>query len=410
MRDNLQVKPPGERMAQIKTMISRYPLPRESHPYWMQFAEVTGKLPFELAATFKIWQELNRLQRREIESLPGAPERRSRLIEYARDLKLFREFRPAISMSTTGFPRSRRRSPTSAPTIPSRRTPSPRQNLHPSARMRARSQPRGSVSPLTRRLAINLYFLEQPTRAQSIRSASPSSFAAMPPWSRRFEFLHRRRGRAPLDSGLPAALPQGRVQASRPWDVCVDCAWLPPKPAPAPATRTGCIKKKSQPPRSASSAHFATLDRPRNCLQDSPGMSTSDLAWMNLALAEGGTGEEGPSSPIHGRAILVLAGRVVGLGHHARFGGPHAEVMALQNAAEARVQPSTCTLEPCCHHGKTPPCTDAILQAGVAKVVAAIRGPFPAWTVAAWRSSVRPGFRFISGFRLARRPRSMRLT
>ena len=106
-------------------------------------------------------------------------------------------------------------------------------------------------------------------------------------------------------------------------------------------------------------------------------MSTSDLAWMNLALAEAerGRGAVEPN-PMVG-AVLVRAGRVVGLGHHARFGGPHAEVMALQNAAEARGATLYVTLEPCCHHGKTPPCTDAILQAGVAKVVAAIRDPFP---------------------------------
>ncbi len=94
VRDNLQGKPPEERMAQIKTMISRYPLPRESSPYWMQFAEVAGSSPFELATTFKIWQELTPQQQREIESLPAGAQRRSRLVEYGRELKLLREIRP----------------------------------------------------------------------------------------------------------------------------------------------------------------------------------------------------------------------------------------------------------------------------------------------------------------------------
>src|SRR5208283_278364 len=95
VRDNLQAKPPGERMAQIKTLISRYPLPRESSPYWMQFAEVAGRTPFELAATFKVWQELTPQQRREIESLPAGERRRLKLLEYGRELKLpFREIRP----------------------------------------------------------------------------------------------------------------------------------------------------------------------------------------------------------------------------------------------------------------------------------------------------------------------------
>src|SRR5271166_4761695 len=98
---------------------------------------------------------------------------------------------------------------------------------------------------------------------------------------------------------------------------------------------------------------------------------------MNLALAEAerGRGAVEPN-PMVG-AVLVREGRVVGLGHHARFGGPHAEVMALQNAAEARGATLYVTLEPCCHHGKTPPCTDAVLQAGVRRVVAAMSDPFP---------------------------------
>jgi len=113
-------------------------------------------------------------------------------------------------------------------------------------------------------------------------------------------------------------------------------------------------------------------------LEDPPGVSSADLAWMNLALAEAerGRGAVEPN-PLVG-AVVVRNGQVVGLGHHAGFGGPHAEVMALGDAGEA-AQGATLyvTLEPCCHRGKTPPCTDAIRSAGVARVVAAIRDPFP---------------------------------
>jgi len=58
VRDNLQAKPPGERMAQIKTLISRYPLPREGTPYWMQFAEVAGSTPLDSArsSSWRNWQ------------------------------------------------------------------------------------------------------------------------------------------------------------------------------------------------------------------------------------------------------------------------------------------------------------------------------------------------------------------
>jgi diaminohydroxyphosphoribosylaminopyrimidine deaminase/5-amino-6-(5-phosphoribosylamino)uracil reductase len=77
-------------------------------------------------------------------------------------------------------------------------------------------------------------------------------------------------------------------------------------------------------------------------------------------------------------AVIEREGRVVGLGHHARFGGPHAEVSALEQAGEAaRGATLYVTLEPCCHQGKTPPCTEAILRAGISRVIASIRDPFP---------------------------------
>jgi diaminohydroxyphosphoribosylaminopyrimidine deaminase/5-amino-6-(5-phosphoribosylamino)uracil reductase len=77
-------------------------------------------------------------------------------------------------------------------------------------------------------------------------------------------------------------------------------------------------------------------------------------------------------------AVVVLDGRLVGVGHHARFGGPHAEIEALVDAGDAaRGAILYVTLEPCCHHGKTPPCTEAIVAAGVIRVVAAMPDPFP---------------------------------
>jgi diaminohydroxyphosphoribosylaminopyrimidine deaminase/5-amino-6-(5-phosphoribosylamino)uracil reductase len=99
---------------------------------------------------------------------------------------------------------------------------------------------------------------------------------------------------------------------------------------------------------------------------------------MRLALAEAvrGRGAVEPN-PMVGAAV-VRDGRLVGLGHHARFGGPHAEVEALRAAGEsARGATLYVTLEPCCHFGKTPPCADAVIAAGVGRVVAAVRDPFP---------------------------------
>ena len=68
--------------------------------------------------------------------------------------------------------------------------------------------------------------------------------------------------------------------------------------------------------------------------------------------------------------VLVRADLVVGEGWHERAGGPHAEVVALRAAGEAaRGATAYVTLEPCSHHGRTPPCVDALIAAGVARVV-----------------------------------------
>jgi diaminohydroxyphosphoribosylaminopyrimidine deaminase/5-amino-6-(5-phosphoribosylamino)uracil reductase len=94
-----------------------------------------------------------------------------------------------------------------------------------------------------------------------------------------------------------------------------------------------------------------------------------------LELAERGRGFVEPN-PLVG-CVIVDAHGVAAEGWHARYGGPHAEVVALEAAAH-RANGSTLyvTLEPCCHFGKTPPCVQAILRAGVRRVVAAMRDPF----------------------------------
>ncbi|MFQ5634849.1 MAG: bifunctional diaminohydroxyphosphoribosylaminopyrimidine deaminase/5-amino-6-(5-phosphoribosylamino)uracil reductase RibD [Gammaproteobacteria bacterium] len=77
--------------------------------------------------------------------------------------------------------------------------------------------------------------------------------------------------------------------------------------------------------------------------------------------------------------IIVRDDEIVGEGWHARAGGPHAEVVALTAAAgSARGATAYVTLEPCCHHGRTPPCTEALLDAGIARVVMASHDPTPA--------------------------------
>ncbi len=108
-------------------------------------------------------------------------------------------------------------------------------------------------------------------------------------------------------------------------------------------------------------------------------MFATDVDWMQqaLELAERGRGAVEPN-PLVG-AVIVRQGQVVGEGWHQRYGQAHAEVNALAQAGElARGATLYVTLEPCCHHGKTPPCTDAVLRAGIGRVVAAMADPFPA--------------------------------
>lgn len=114
--------------------------------------------------------------------------------------------------------------------------------------------------------------------------------------------------------------------------------------------------------------------RPRG----SPGARAEAEAFLREALELARRGVEGVSpNPLVG-AVVVNDGRVVGRGYHARFGGAHAEVEALREAgARARGAALYVSLEPCGHHGKTPPCSDAIIAGGVRQVFYAARDPNP---------------------------------
>lgn len=95
-----------------------------------------------------------------------------------------------------------------------------------------------------------------------------------------------------------------------------------------------------------------------------------------LELGERGLGRVEPN-PLVG-AVVVREGRVVGEGWHAEYGAPHAEVRALEAAGEAARDATVYVgLEPCAHRGKTPPCTSALLEAGVERVVVGCRDPHP---------------------------------
>ena len=104
----------------------------------------------------------------------------------------------------------------------------------------------------------------------------------------------------------------------------------------------------------------------------------TDERWMRraLELARRGEGKTRPNPPVG--AIVVRGGRCVGEGWHRRAGEAHAEALALRRAgARARGAALYVTLEPCCTWGRQPPCTEAILSAGVARVVASLPDPNP---------------------------------
>lgn len=105
-------------------------------------------------------------------------------------------------------------------------------------------------------------------------------------------------------------------------------------------------------------------------------MNDGDYMALALALATRGAGYVSPN-PMVG-AVVVRDGQVVGQGFHQAVGGPHAEVNAIDDAGE-RADGATLyvTLEPCHHHGRTPPCTEKIVSAGIRRVVAAMADPNP---------------------------------
>ncbi|MAV13169.1 MAG: riboflavin biosynthesis protein RibD [Cyanobium sp. MED843] len=121
--------------------------------------------------------------------------------------------------------------------------------------------------------------------------------------------------------------------------------------------------------------------------------------WMRRALALAALAEGRTSpNPLVGAVVLDANGSLVGEGFHARAGEPHAEVGALAQAGDA-AQGGTLvvTLEPCCHHGRTPPCTQAVLKAGLARVVVALEDPDPRVAGAGIRELRQAGLDVISG-------------
>ena len=119
---------------------------------------------------------------------------------------------------------------------------------------------------------------------------------------------------------------------------------------------------------------------PSRLLKNGNAVNEKDQHFMGMAiqLAKKGLGAVEPN-PMVG-CVLVRDGHVIGKGYHQKFGGPHAEVEALRSldsSERASGVTAYVSLEPCCHHGKTPPCAQALIDAGVSRVVVAMADPFP---------------------------------
>jgi diaminohydroxyphosphoribosylaminopyrimidine deaminase/5-amino-6-(5-phosphoribosylamino)uracil reductase len=111
-------------------------------------------------------------------------------------------------------------------------------------------------------------------------------------------------------------------------------------------------------------------------LTGEPVFSPDDEKWMRVALERGARGSPSPNP--HVGAAVVRGGDLVGVGHHERAGEEHAEAAALREAgARARGATLYVTLEPCNHDGRTPPCTDAIRESKIARVVVGCSDPNP---------------------------------
>jgi len=114
-----------------------------------------------------------------------------------------------------------------------------------------------------------------------------------------------------------------------------------------------------------------------------------------LALARRGLGKTSPNPAVG--AVLVRHGKIIGEGWHRRAGEPHAEIHAIRAAASTRGATLYVTLEPCCTHGRTPPCTDAIIAAGIRRVVVAATDPNPRHRGRGLRLLRRAGIRVEAG-------------
>jgi hypothetical protein len=222
-------------------------LPRQLTPYALQFTDVGGGIPFELAREFKIWQGLTVDQRRDIEKVPTA-HRRDRLLEYGRDVK-FRDFRPSDFRLEDWVPKVDAKIDELSTSVPTFKAALAKAATKPAAR-----------SQLNRRLAINLYYLEQPPQPDDPERLN-QFLAVVPPWIRStFDAypIDEARRRATIIYRLAYPYPEefkpARTQSQVPSTAArLETRQAPPQQPPSPAS---IPKQESAVPRPPSSQPF----------------------------------------------------------------------------------------------------------------------------------------------------------
>ncbi|MGB8227412.1 MAG: bifunctional diaminohydroxyphosphoribosylaminopyrimidine deaminase/5-amino-6-(5-phosphoribosylamino)uracil reductase RibD [Sedimentisphaerales bacterium] len=127
-------------------------------------------------------------------------------------------------------------------------------------------------------------------------------------------------------------------------------------------------------------------------------MISKDKKYMQMALrlAQQGIGSVEPNPAVG--CVIVKNNKIIGRGYHKKFGGPHAEINALKNCKQSPAGATMyVTLEPCCHYGKTPPCTNAIIKAGIKKVIAATKDPTKKVNGKSFKILKKAGIKVITG-------------
>jgi diaminohydroxyphosphoribosylaminopyrimidine deaminase/5-amino-6-(5-phosphoribosylamino)uracil reductase len=140
------------------------------------------------------------------------------------------------------------------------------------------------------------------------------------------------------------------------------------------------------------------MKRSKKSLADAFRQRAQDEFFMQAALEEAarGIGRTSPNPTVG--AVVVVGGRIISRAYHPRAGEPHAEVLALRHAgAAARGGDLYTSLEPCDHHGRTPPCSEEILRAGIRRVIAASRDPNPKVNGKGLRKLQRAGVQILTG-------------